>query len=373
MMKKQQNVLLAGLLVSLSCMNTNARGGKHDGFVAGACAVVGALFATAGAVALADWCFSETDDQLIARVEGQCRDIQTRLSETMNYFGQISGLSSYVGVPKVPFYGIGESVLHEFATHVWYKNITQADYRSAVITAKNDLQSSVQTLRKRIRKLEEKRLSYEDQQRLYNMRQLLNRAEELLSQVTLFAGALEYHKAYFNLYDTIDKLRTRYFQEITIFESGRYSMEMEIKHSILGRDSSQFAFRTFVIDIKADISILESKIHALEYNYSSKRQYAQSLVGVLTDIKHIVVKDPRYQQELFEWEQARLQRLQLEAMQAQARLERERADVLRQQNRILEERNRIEREKVRNQEQALRNNQMRNNNTDIHVNIDFIV
>src|SRR6266852_1880519 len=157
MMKRQQNALLAVLLISLGCTNTNARSGNHDGFIAGACAVGAAIFAAAGVAAVADWCFSETDDQLIARVEAQCRDIQARYNETMSYFGQISGMISYVGVTHKPYNMISESVLHEFGTYIWYKNSTQADYRSGVNAANNDLQSSAQTLRKRIRKLEDRR------------------------------------------------------------------------------------------------------------------------------------------------------------------------------------------------------------------------
>ncbi len=152
-------------------------------------------------------------------------------------------------------------------------------------------------------------------------------------------------------------------------------MDMEIKHSILGRNNSQFAFRSFVIDIKSDISTLESKIHALAYSYNDKRQYAQGLVDVLVAIKNIVVNDPRYQQELFEWEQARLQRLQLEAQQAQARAERERVNALREQNRILEERNRIERERLRKQNSINNccNEPQWCNDTDIRVTVDFTI
>lgn len=347
MMKKQRGMLLAGiLLVSLGCVNTSVKAKSHDGFITGACAVGAALFAAAGVAAVVDWCCSETDDQLIARVDAQVRDIYNQYNETMTYFGQISGINFYVQSAAKRFDLITEMVLHEFATFVWYKNVTQYDYRAAIIAAKNSLQSCGQQLRKRISKLEGQYLQYEDQQRLRTMRQLLNNVEELSFRVALFADALEYHRTYFNLYDAIDKIRARYFAEISMYESGCYSLEMEIKRSILSRDSSQFAFRSFVIDIKSDIATLESKINNLAYHYPAKRQYAYDLFNTLVAIKNIIVNDARYQQELYEWEQARLQRLQLEALQAQARAERERADALREQNRILEERNRIERNKM---------------------------
>jgi len=320
-------------------------------------------------VALVDWCCSETDDQMIERIDAQCRDISGCYQEDMRYAERL-----------IRMYDSSESMLHEFATYVWNKNSTQSDYRSGVSTAKSNLQSSAETLRKRVNKLGNKSLNYEDQQRLRRMRQLLKNVEELLSNVTRFADVLESHRDYFNLYDTIDTMRTRYFHEITILESNRFSTEMEIKRSIINRDNGQYAFRTFVNNIKSDIATLESKIYALKHTYIAKRQYAQTLLNCLITIKNIVVNDPRYQQELYEWEQAELQRARLEVERARARAEEDRAraeynrawaeqrkaDAMREQNRIAAERNRIEADRLRNERHAI-------HNPDVNVNFDFYV
>jgi len=355
MMKKQNGIVLAGLLAaSLGCQTSSVKA-HNNGFL-GACAVAaGIVGAALGVAAIVDWC-SETDDQLINRLNAQIHDSASRYQDTMTYFGQISGMNAYVSVTHKPFNMISETVLHEFATYIWHKNSTQADYRAGVWSTKKILDSAMQELRKRIRNLENKRLQYEDQQRLLAMRQLLSNVEELLSNITLFAEALEYHKAYFNVYDTIDTVRNRYLQEITILESGRYSMETEIKRYILGRNNSQYAFRSFVIDINADIEKVESKIRALGYHYEAKRQYAEGLVNYLVAIKNIVVVDPRYQQELYEWEQARLQRLHVEALKMQAQAELERVQILRDQNRIIEENNRLKRAQLYQQQQNVVDN-----------------
>lgn len=353
MMKRQKSVLLAGLiLASLGCGNIPARAGNHDSLVAGMCAAGAALLGVAGAVALADWCCSETNDQLIARVEVQCRDIYARYYDCIiTYFGRLTG-SHLAGL-------IHESVLHEFATYVWNSNSTQQDYRLAVCVAQNNLKSSVQELRKRVQKLECKSLNYQDQQRLRKMQQLLHKSNELLVQVTAFADILETHKSYFNVYDAIDVVRSKYFQEMSILESGRYSTEIEIKRSIVNRDNGQYAFRTFVINITSDINNLESKIRSLNVHYIAKKQYCQMLINQLITIKNIVVNDPRYQQELYEWEHAELQRMRLEAERERARAEQDRAwaeqrkaDAMHEQNRILKEAHRIEQEKLYNQRQC---------------------
>ncbi len=373
MMKRQKSTLLAGLMIaSLMCSNATVKAGNSDGFVTGMCAVGAAVAGIVGAVALADWCFSETDEQMIERIDAQCREIIARYQEDIQYMNRL-----------MRTYDISESALHEFATYVWNKNVTQRDYRSAIWKAKDSLHTSVQTLRKRVNKLASKHLNYDDQQILRRMRQLLNNAEELLTRMSRFTDILESHKTYFDLYDVIDVVRSKYFQEISILESRSFTTETEIKRSILNRDHGQYAFRTFVIKIKSDISDLESKVRSLKHGYDAKRQYAQMLVNYLMTVKSIVVNDPRYQQELYEWEQAELQRQRIEIEKARARAEQDRAwaernrawaeqkkaDAMREQNRIAAERNRIERDRLwqeRQQHQC-------NDNIDVNVNIEFVI
>jgi hypothetical protein len=345
-MKRQNSMMLVFLLMVSLCCSNNLQARKNDGFIAGACAVGAALFGIAGAVALADWCYSETDDQFITRVKAEYSDIYSQYYDAITYFGQLSGLNNYVSASYKPLSSVSESVLYEFATYVWYKNSTQYNYRSNLIVAKNQLQSGAQGLRKRIHALEKKHYKYENQQYLRIMRKLLNDIEEFLSYITLFADCLEHHKTYFNLYDSVDTIRTRYIQEITIFESGRYSVPAEIKLYIINNDNGQYAFKNFVSRIDKDIVTLRSDIRALVYNYDARRQYANGLISYLVDIKNIIAIDPRYQEELYQWEQARLQRMHIEALEAQARAERDRVDAMHYQNMILSEQNRIERERL---------------------------
>lgn len=365
MMERRNSIALTVLLMLSVCCSSTMHA-RNDGFVEGACAIGAAILGVAGGVALADWYFSETDDQMIARIDTECRRIHSQYYDTMTYFGQISGMNYHVAAVYKPFTSIPESVLHEFATHVWHNNSTQYAYRSSVIAAKNQLKNSVQGLRKRVQALGGKCYKYEDQRRLTTMRQLLNSTDNLLGHITLFADCLECHRTYFNLYDTVDTIRNRYFAALTIFESGSYSVPAELKRYVVSCDNGQYAFRTFVITIESDIANLKSDIRSLGHSYPEKRQYVNYLLQNLFEIKNIIKNDPRYQQELYEWEQARLQRLQLEALEAQARAERDRVDAMHAQNRILEERNRIERERLRKEDHY--NNA---NNGDINVTLRY--
>lgn len=345
MMKKVNKMILAlPLMVSLCVGNMHARG-NHDGFIAGACAVGAALIGAAGAVAFADWCCSETDDQLIMRVDRECHTINSQYTDTMKYFEKLTGVYSLSNnADKI--HAISETALYEFATYVWNRNTSQSEYYSDVWSAKRTLESCVQSLRKRIRSLEGKHCKYEDQKRLTTMRNLLSNAEALLLNITLFADCLECHRSYFNLYDSVGKIRNKYIQEITILEYGHYTAASEIKRYIIRCDSGKYAFKNFVENIESSISQLQRNVRHLAYNYDTGRRYANHMIDQLIDIKQVIVSDPRYQQELYAWEQARLERQRVEALEAQARLERDRINILRQQNRILEEQNRIARQNM---------------------------
>lgn len=344
MMKRMMSsVLLVPLMVSLGMGNTYARD-NHGGFIAGACAIGAALIGAAGAVAFVDWCCSETDEQLIARIGQEYSSLYSSYAQTMDYFGSLAGVG--IHYPHRPIHTISESVLYEFATFVWNQNISQSDYSSRVWSAKHSLESYAQDLRKRLNLRAGKATTYDEQKRLSTMRDLLKNVEHLLSDITLFAKCLECHATYLALYDSVGKINNRYSSYTAIFESGRYTVPMEIKRYLLSCDSGQYAFKNFVKSIETDISTLQSRVNALKYSYDSGRNYALLLINQLNAIKDIVISDHRYQEELYQWEQARLERQRIEAQQAQARLEQQRLNALREQNRILEERNRIEQQKM---------------------------
>jgi len=201
-------------------------------------------------------------------------------------------------------------------------------------------------LRKRIHALQGKYIDYDDQKRLATMRSMVQNGNQLLADVSLFADCLECHKTYFTLYDSVGHIRNKYIQELTIIESGRYSVAVELKQYVLSCDNSRYAFKNFVSAIESNISQLRSDVYYLKYGYEYGRNYANRLIDYLVGIKNIIVADPRYQQELYEYEQERLERERIRALEEQARLDRERIRLERERNRILEERNRIERQKM---------------------------
>ena len=342
-MKNKKALLLLPLVASLSCGNVYSYE-THDKFIAGACAAAAALVGIAGTAAFVDWCFSETDDQLIGRVSSECQIIVSQYKQSMDYFLQQAGVGLYS--PHRPIQYIPETVLFEFATFVWNSGSSQSAYRSELFSAKYKLQGYVKDLSKRIYSYQGKYTSYEEQKKLSIMRNLLQSVEQLLVDITLFADCLECHNSYFTLYDCVGKTRNRYAAQIAILESGRYSIHAEIKQSILSYDSSQYAFRNFVKGIESDISNLDFSLRNLAYNYEAGQRYAHQFLHQLITIKNIVVTDSRYQEELYQWEQARLEQQRIRILEEQARMERDRIRIERERNRLMEKQIQLERQKI---------------------------
>jgi hypothetical protein len=372
MKKRNAKLLVAPLLVSLCCSGNSYawdnQNSPAQNFVTGVCAVEAAVIGAVGAVALVDWCFSETDDQLIVRVDCECRTITNTYTDTMNYFGTISGMSNYISASHKPYHIISESVLYELATRVWNSGSHVSSYRSDLCSSKEQLRSSVQKLRNRMQALEGKHRNYGDEHRVRTMRTLLNNAEELYSHIAFFAECLEHHKTYFNLYDTVGTLRNSYAQYLALDDSGVYSdvIAYNLKNAIICSVGGRYPFRVFVNTIESDIAQLRSHIRSLAYDYQSGRRYANFTLDQLVWMKNAVMTDSRYAQELYDWEQARLQRLQLEALEAQARAERDRVNALYEHNRILERRNRLEQEKI-----WQRAHDKFNKSSDVNVRVEF--
>jgi hypothetical protein len=318
---------------------------NNGGFIAGACAIGAALIGAAGVAAIADWCCSETDEKLIARAEDCYSTIYNTYYHAMNYFGTQAGVGAYP--PHRPIHTISESALYECATGIWNNKMSQSSYRAEVGLFKNKLQEIVQDLYKRIRLLEGKPYEYEQQQTLSRMHTLLKNSQLLLAEVTLFTDCLECHKTYFDMYDSVGHTYNRYAQEIAIFKSGSYSMINDLKQLVFSSNNNQYPFKEFVISIEKDTAKLQAKIAALAYRYEYARDYANHIVECLIGIRNIIATDPRHQQEIFHYEQARLERQRIQALEKQAQLDQERLRLERESNRIAAERNRIEQEKMR--------------------------
>jgi len=342
-MIKKRNSFIYAIVFFVQLCTPSLYGRSNGGLIAGAVGAV--LLGVAGIAAAIDY-FSETHEQLIARITHQYHSIGSQYGDAMQYFGQLVGVGVYS--PYISIHSISESVLYEFATYVWNKNIAQSTYRSEVWSAKNTLEANKRDLTHHIYALEGKAKTYQDQQNLAKMRMLLSSIQSLLNDITLFVNCLEHHKSYFSLYDSAGTINNRYAQEQLLIKS-EIVWEMvasEMIRYVKSRDGGRYALKNFIHSLESDISQLESKIYNLRYDYESGRRYAHSLIYNLTMIKNTIIAHPQYQQELYEYERERLHLQQVRMLEEQARLERDRINIMRRQNRILQEQNMIEQQRL---------------------------
>jgi hypothetical protein len=322
--KIKAGILLSLAVVSLSHHNADA---KNNGFVEGCLAVGAAAIGIAGIATAVNYCFSESDDQLIARAE----------SEHIRAANAYSGM--FYDFYCDPYHTGLEFQLYEIASIVWNKGQSQNAYRSGMRSARDQLQSSLEKLRKRFSKLISKR-NYEDQSRARRMNALIGKIESFLLELNSLYNFIEKHRYYFDLYESDGKISNYYSNLIAIARSGSYYAAQDIKQAILYADNGRYPYINFVKTIKSNIATLKTDMRYLAYSYPNRAMLAQNLIDTLSWMRNIVVADVRYSNEQYDQEQERLE-------QERQRLAREQLEMYRAQLRAQEAQLRAQQELAR--------------------------
>jgi hypothetical protein len=350
MQKKNKALLLLSLVGALICGDIIAKQSSLDTFVHGACAVGLGIIGIAGAAKLAEWCFTETNNQLVSRGQSEYSNA-LRYVDVMNLFENAYGLSGFT-MPHSDLIvrNVSEPILYDLATTLWNKKLSQSAYVRDVAYAKNQLRELSSKLHARINDQRGSYLSYDERKTFDAMNELASKVDHLLPRISLFSHYLDYHKSYFSLYDCESKIYTYYDAELRIVKNDAYgtTVAYDLRQAIVWRHSgSRYPFMKFVDGLSGDISSLVSCIRSAGYCYSERIGFANSLLTSLDCIKRIALADERYAREVYQAEQERLERLRIEALQEQARIERAQLDAMREQNRILERNNELRRQEMR--------------------------
>lgn len=344
MQKKNKSLVLFLLIGSLVCSDSAAKQSSLDTFVQGACAVGLGIIGIAGAAKLAEWCFTETNNQLVSRGQSEYTNA-SRYSDVMNMFEKAYGLSGFT----MPYSdsivkNVSEPVLYDLATTLWNKGLSQSAYVRDVAYAKNQLKALSLKLHTRINEQRGSYLSYDERRTFNAMNELVFKVDQFLPRISLFSDYLDYHKSYFSLYDCESRIYKYYDTELRIVKNDVYgnAAAYDLRQAIVWRHSgSRYPFIKFVDGLSGDISSLKSHIRSAGYCYSERIGFANSLLSSLDWIKRIALADDRYAHELYQAEQERLERLRIEALQEQARIEQAQLRAMREQNRILERNNQL--------------------------------
>lgn len=349
MKKRNKALLLLSLVGSLFCADIVAKQSSVDAFVQGACAVGLGIIGIAGAAKLAEWCFTETNNQLVSRGDSEYRNA-LRYSDVMDVFEKAYGLSGFTmphsdSIVK----NVSESVLYDLATTLWNKGLSQSAYVRDVAYAKNQLKALSSKLHTRINEQAGVYLNHDERRAFNAMNELVYKVDRLLPRIGLFSDYLDYHKNYFSLYDCESRIYKYYDTELRIVKNDLHgnTAAYDLRQAIVWRHSGyKYPFIKFIDGLNGDISSLKSYIRSAGYCYAERIGFANSLLSSLDWIKRIALADDRYAHEVYQAEQERLERLRIEALQEQARIEQAQLRAMREQNRILERNNELRRQEL---------------------------
>ncbi len=338
-MKKDHKALILLFFVS-SLLITNMHAAntpiKTFWHVVGTAAA--AVAAGVGAYKILDWCFSETNDQLLARAEREYNNA-SQYVDTMSLFEQAYNIV-YADIQerKLVFNRLYEPCLYTIAKTLFDRGIVCTSYVNDVVRAKGQLLSLSSQLHSRIKEQQGSYVDTHTAHTLNNMYSLMHYIDEYLPHLSLFADYVEHHKNYFTLFDAEASLNKKYDTELRIVKSGSLvsTMVHDVRQSVAWNHSDKrYSFLAFVSYIESDCASLRDKIRSLSYNYSERIHYATWLLESLEWIKKAITSDERYAYQVYQAEQERLERLQVEALQEKACIERAQLYAQQEQNRLL--------------------------------------
>jgi hypothetical protein len=344
--------LLCVLVLSHSV--TYTENSSLDNAVQVASAACLGILGVAGIAKLAEWYFTETNTNLIARAESEYTSA-LRFSDVVMTFERLYGISGNASWRQDEIIkNISESILYELALTVWHKNISQLSFIDSVATVTKNLENTLARLRTRINALQGNYLYQNELVELNGMKSAEMKINTLLPRLSLLLRYYQQHNRYFLLYDKEAEIYKVYDVQLRIARSGNHYnvIAYDICQSIQTYND-RFPFVAFVNRLSDHLSGLKRAINFIPVYYSDRFRLAQELEQTLEFIKKTVVSDPRYRAELNQIEQERFERMRIEEMQRANEMEerhlyaqRDRTRELNKQNRLLQEANNLKRQEL---------------------------
>ncbi len=343
-MKKRNSAATLSLIMGLCITTTPYAHASKNGFWEGVGIAAATVAAGIGAWKLAEWCFTESDSQLVIRAK-------TEYEQALHFSESITFLKNTYHINNAYFcerdtytitHEINEPVLYGVARYWFDRGISVSAYIDEIIGSEHAIQLLSKTLHTRI---DEKKGMYLDayQARIVSdMRHVLSLIEGYLPHLTLLRNYVSYHSTYFNLFDEEAYLYKQYDTELRITGSmaSSYTMMNDIRNSVLWRYSDRkYPLSCFVSEIDSDISSLSYSIRSTSARYVERIGAARYLKDSLDWIKKAVASDERYVQEQYQKEIERLEKARLEAMQQKLDIERMQLAAQQQQNMLLAQNN----------------------------------
>lgn len=337
------------LLLLFTFSETHLRGSDFwDGVVHGACIIGATAAGVAGVAKLASWCFSETDEQLIARSHFEYNHVVSK------YGQEIVCFESMVHMPYGELACVSENIVYTLGERIWNSGDDQYSYRSELRTWRSTLRTTAKKLRDRIADIVS---NYSGRGvGLNDMRLQAEKLEILVSRLQPYSDLLDCHESFYDLAWKEGKIQRYYVDELSALNMGYSSailchklQECVAAHHMLVK----YPYSAYIKKLESDIAFLRRAVAHLVYHYPVRVACVSRLVESLEYIKIVIASDPSYSREVFAKQQAELDEARRAAERARfqaeiARMEADRAhfDAMQERKRLQFERNNKEADRL---------------------------
>ncbi len=261
-----------------------------------------------GAYKVGQWLFGKTDEQILKESSLVLSDVTYHFTPLVTLFGNNQCKN------------IDEPFLYQYANQLSRDKKSIQAILSDLGSGIPALKSSHETMNTRLIELQRKR-----QATLFeSMRQVNESTAVLLHKLESIHQCLQYHNAYFVLYEKEAVLMGEYEQSLLAVEHAGGNplvLKEQIRMIIMAYASKNrivYPYMYYIEKISRDCSQLDQMIRGLSGNYANRANAAYNLLQRLQIIYNVLLTDDVYLQELRDYERAKIEKQRLEAEQAKA-------------------------------------------------------
>ena len=344
MHKKNKSILSCVLMIVTLQQNLHSTDQSNNiwNYVGAAAATVAAGI---GAYKLLEWCFYETNAQLIERAEREYKHALRFVEDgTLSTFKGFHNLSCQHIFDPVSSYDITavldtvyEPALYSLARWWFDRGIPILSAIDDIIYTNRVLCTVSDVLHKRIAEHGNRKVPYHEAKYINTMRVLVDKIDHYIQHLGLLSAYLIQHRTYFVVFCAEADLQKKYDAELRIINlhNPHYVMINDICQCVIWNNGGlRYPYISYVEDLSDDSASLKRAIKALSYRYNERLYYANGLLKSLEWIKNSIVLDARYIQEVYQKEEERLRQLKIEALQDQLCIERAQLAAQREYNKL---------------------------------------
>lgn len=306
------------MLIVFSSFNTYPRDNNFLEDVANIACGVGAMAlgvaGVAGAVKLATWCFSETNEQLLARAQSEYNQVITKYKKEVLYFESL--------VHEMQPEYVSEDIVYALGENIWHMGVDEHLYRSQLRSWCKTVSTTIKSLRDRA--IDIAHSDYPDYRMSNRMNLQADTMEKFVFCLRQYSDVLNEHASFYALSWQEGKLQQYYASELDLLNAGYSQAKLgyKLKDCVIAHNRwATYPYSAFIERLESDIASLHRLLNRLVYHYPSRIAYVHHLIESLDYIRFVIVADSAYSREVFAKQQAELEKIRRSAARERAEAE----------------------------------------------------